>query len=82
MLGLLIYFLLFGILLISLVFFIISLCLYISAKVHYKRDPDSVKPGMLKTRKILLIVASVIWVVVTLIFVGILAMLYMAVAYM
>jgi len=66
----------------ALVFFIVSLILYIIAKSKNKRIPGTYSPEQIKTRKICLIVSSIIlgiFLVVVLSFIG---LLMMAVAFM
>jgi len=67
---------------ILLIFFIVSLCLYISAKRKNKAVPDSFSVQQIRTRKILLIVSAVITGIFILIEVGFIALLAMAVANM
>ncbi len=66
----------------ALVFFVVSLILYCMARAQNKRFPGSVRPDTLKTRLTLLIVSSVILGVLVLVTVGLIALLFMALAYM
>lgn len=61
--------------------FVVSLCLYLSAKKN-KRQPGSVSSRVMKTRKIMLIVSSVIAGVLAVIVLAFMALLFMAVAFM
>jgi len=62
--------------------FVVSLCLYFSARNKYKRQPGSVSSRVMKTRKIMLIVSSVIAGILTAVFLAFIVLLYMAVAFM
>lgn len=74
---------LFGVIpIVALVFFIISLCLYISAKNQNKKLPESVSSDTLKSRKTTLIVSSVTAGVIWAIVIGLFALLASAIAYM
>lgn len=66
----------------AIIFFVVSLCQYLSAKKQNKRQPGSVSPQTLKNRKILLIVSSVIAGVLVAILITFVALLFMAVAFM
>lgn len=67
---------------IFLVLFGISLYRYISAKKKNKVAPDTFSNSEIQKRKIMLIVMSVIAGVITVIVIGFIALLYMAVAFM
>ncbi len=66
----------------ALVFFIISLCLYLSAKKQSKKQPESVSPDILKGKKATLIVASVTAGVIWAVVMGFVVLLASAIAYM
>lgn len=68
--------------LMTLIFFVVSLCEYLSARKREKREPGSVSPEEMKRRKTMLIVSSVIAGVLLAIVVGFVGLLYMAVAFM
>ena len=65
-----------------LIFFICSLVAYISAKKKNKAAPGTYTPEQITTRKILLIVSSVILGVIVAIIVGFMALLATAVIFM
>ena len=75
-------FLYFFILAAAISWFVVSLCLYLSAKNKNKRQPGSVSSRVMKTRKIMLIVSSVIAGVLAVIVLAFMALLFMAVAVM
>lgn len=66
----------------AIIFFVGSLCLYLSAKKQNKRQPGSVSSQTLKSRKIMLIVSSVIAGVLAAIVIAFIALMFMAVAFM
>lgn len=66
----------------AIIFFVVSLCLYLSARKQNKRQPGSVSPRTLKNRKIMLIVSSVIAGVLAAIVIAFIALMFMAVAFM
>lgn len=66
----------------AILFFIISLILFCYAKYQNKKQPGSFSEGELKTRKILLIISSVIAGVLALVIVSLIALLFTAVAFM
>lgn len=66
----------------SLVFFICSLAAFIIAKKKNKTEPDTYTPEQIKTRKILLIVSSVILGFIVAVIVGFIAILATAVIFM
>ena len=72
----------FGIPLAAILFFIISLCRYISAKMKNKKEPCSFDTEEVNKRKKLLIISSVIVGVLAAVVVAFAVMLCMAVAYM
>ena len=72
----------FGIPLAAILFFIISLCRYIRAKIINKKEPGRFSTEEMNKRKILLIVSSVIVGVLVAVVVAFVVMIYMAVAYM
>ena len=75
-------FLYFAIPVAAIIFFVVSLCMYLSAKKQNKRQPGSVSSQTIKNRKILLIVSSVIPGVLVTILIAFIALLFMAVAFM
>ena len=75
-------FLYFAIPVAAILFFIVSLCLFLSARKQNKQQPCSVSAQTLKKRKIMLIVSSVIAGVLAAIVIVFIALLYMAVAFM
>ena len=75
-------FLYFAIPVVAILFFIVSLCLFLSAKKQNKLQPGSVSDQALRKRKIMLIVSSVIAGVLAAIVIAFIALLYMAVAFM
>ena len=75
-------FLYFAIPVAAILFFIVSLCLFLSARKQNKQQPGSVSAQTLKKRKIMLIVSSVIAGVLAAIVIVFIALLYMAVAFM
>ncbi len=66
----------------AIVFFIVSLCCYISAKKRYNTDPNDFNSQKKQTTKTLLIVSSIIMGVLLAVVIGFMALMYMAVAYM
>lgn len=75
-------FLYFAIPVAAILFFIMSLCLFLSARKQNKQQPGSVSAQTLRKRKIMLIVSSVIAGVLAAIVIAFIALLYMAVAFM
>ena len=75
-------FLYFAIPVAAILFFIVSLCLFLSARKQNKQQPGSVSAQTLRKRKIMLIVSSVIAGVFAAIVIAFIAHLYMAVAFM
>lgn len=75
-------FLYFAIPVAAILFFIVSLCLFLSARKQNKLQPSSVSDQALRKRKIMLIVSSVIAGVLAAIVIAFIALLYMAVAFM
>ncbi len=65
-----------------LVSFIISLVLYCTAKIKYKKNPGIYNEMQVKTRRNILIASSVATVIVLAVIVGFFVMLMSAVAYM
>lgn len=66
----------------AIVFFIISLVRYISARNSYRYKTGSISKEELKKRKLLLIISSVIMAVLVAVVVGFIFLLVMAIAYM
>ena len=75
-------FLYFAIPIAAILFFIVSLCLFLSARKQNKQQPGSVSAQTLRKRKIMLIVSSMIAGVLAAIVIAFIALLYMAVAFM
>ena len=75
-------FLYFAIPVAAIIFFVVSLCLYFSAKKQNKLQPGSVSTQTLRSRKTMLIVSSVIASVLVVVFLAFVALLFMAVAFM
>ena len=75
-------FLYFAIPVAAILFFIVSLCLFLSARKQNKQQPGSVSAQTLRKRKIMLIVSSVIAGVLVVVFLAFVALLFMAVAFM
>ena len=75
-------FLYFAIPVAAILFFIVSLCLFLSSRKQNKQQPGSVSAQTLRKRKIMLIVSSVIAGVLAAIVIAFIALLYMAVAFM
>ena len=83
MFGVLIYDLLFFAVPVGiLVFFVISLCRYLSARKQERELPGSVEAQDLKNRKAMLIVSAVMAGVLLAVTIGLIVLLYMAVAFM
>lgn len=72
----------YGVPILALVFFCVSLVRYISAKRKNKRQPESVGAKELQRRKLLLIISSVIVGVFVFAIVGLIVLLHTAVAFM
>lgn len=75
-------FLYFAIPIAAIIFFVVSLWLYLSAKKQNKRQPGSVSTSTLKSRKIMLVVSSVIAAILAMVVIAFIALLFMAVAFM
>ena len=82
MLDILIYGAFFGIPIAVIILFVICLRAYLSAKRIYKTSPDPFSEGVLKKRKIALIITSIVASVIVLNTVGITVLVYFAIAYM
>lgn len=83
MFGSLLYdFLFLGVPAILIVLFFVSLFLYVSAKQQNRKAPGTVPPEVLKRRKIFLIVFAVIAGVIVVVFAGVAALLFLAIAFM
>jgi hypothetical protein len=83
MFGVLIYDLLFFAVPVGiLVFFVIRLCRYLSARKQEWEIPGSVEAQDLKNRKAMLIVSAVMAGVLLVVTIGLIVLLYMAVAFM
>lgn len=66
----------------TIIFFVVSLVLFLTARSENKHNPGAFSVQQIQTRKILLIVSSVITGVVLAVAIGLIALLYMALAYM
>lgn len=83
MFGVLLYdILFFAIPLAILGFFAVSLIRYLSARKQERELPGSIPPQDMKTRKVLLIISAVIAGALVAMVIGLIALLYMAVAFM
>ncbi len=63
-------------------FFIVSLCLYVSAKIRNKKKAGSVEESHVKLYKILLIISGAIVGVLVAVVLSFIAIMFLAVAYM
>ncbi len=72
----------FGIPVAALVFFIVSLCRFISAKSKNKKNPGTFTAEEVKNRKWLLIISSLIVGVLVAVVIAFIAVISMAVIYM
>ncbi len=72
----------FAIPIVLLTFWGISIYRFVSAKKKNARDPETFSSSEMKTRKIVLIIASVLAGVILAIVIGFIALLFMAVAFM
>lgn len=77
-----IFLLFYGLPLAALIFFAVSLILFLSARRQNKREPDSVDPTVLHTRRLMLIVSSVIAGAFAAVIVAFAVLLFTAVAFM
>ncbi|MBQ7922840.1 MAG: hypothetical protein IJ325_09755 [Clostridia bacterium] len=66
----------------AILFFVISLVMYLYARRKNKRVPGTYTENQMKTRLICLIVSSVIAGVLALVVIGFMILLFMAVAFM
>lgn len=66
----------------SIIFFVVSLVLFLSARSANKENPGTYTESQINTRKVLLIVSSILAFVVVSVVITIISLLYMAVAYM
>lgn len=66
----------------AIVFFVISLCDFISVKKQYKTEPNETNEQKKNTAKTLLIVSSIIMGVLLAVVIGFMLLMFMAVAYM
>ena len=64
------------------IFFIVSLCLFVCAIVKNKKKPGSVEESRVKLYKILLIISGIIVGVLAAVIISFIALLFLAVAYM
>ena len=65
-----------------LVFFIVSLCLYVCAKIKNKKKAGSVEESRVKLYKMLLIISGIIVGVIAAVVISFITLMFMAVAYM
>lgn len=72
----------YGIPLAAIVFFVVSVYRYVKAKRANKRQPGTFSEEEVNSRKLCMIVSSVIMGILVLIVVGLAVLLFMAVAYM
>ncbi len=72
----------YGIPIATLVFFIISLCRYLSAKRRHRLDPASISEAQLKSRKTLMIVSLILAAVFVAVVIAFILLMLMAVAFM
>ena len=63
-------------------FFATALALYLSARSRNMREPGSVSPNQMNARLVMLIVASILFVVTVFIALGIVILMSLAIAYM
>lgn len=77
-----VYLLYFGLPAAALVFFVVSLVLFLSARRQNKRAPGSVEPAVLRTRRLMLIISSLIAGVFVAVVIAFAVLLFMAVAFM
>lgn len=72
----------YGIPIAAVVFFVVSLWLYIAAKRQGKQNPESVSEYTMKIRKTLLIISSTILGTLVVVVAAMILLLYTAVAFM
>lgn len=72
----------YGIPVAALVFFVVSLCRFISAKSKNKKEPGAFSAEEMKTRKMLLIISALIVGVLVAVVIAFIAVLSMAVMHM
>ncbi len=83
MFGVLVYdSLFFTIPVVLLTFWGISIYRYVSAKKRNSKDPETFSPSEMKTRKIVLIIASILAGVFIVIVIGFIVLLFSAIAFM
>lgn len=75
-------FIFYGIPIAAVIFFIISLCRYLSAKRRQRVAPDSISEEQLRTRRILLIVSIFIAGIFTAVVIAFILLMFMAAAFM
>lgn len=66
----------------SIAFFIVSLVAFCTSKNTNKRSPGSYTKSQMKTRKLLLIISSVIMGVLAAVVIGLAVLLFIGIAYM
>lgn len=64
------------------IFFIVSLCLYVCAKIRNKKKAGTVEESRVKLYKMLLIISGIIVGVLAAVEISFIAIMFMAVAYM
>ncbi|MBO5023469.1 MAG: hypothetical protein J6D11_04065 [Clostridia bacterium] len=64
------------------IFFIVSLCLYVCAKIRNKKKAGTVEESRVKLYKMLLIISGIIVGVLAAVVISFIAIMFMAVAYM
>ena len=80
--GYLIYALFFGLPIFSVLWFAVALYRYVIAKKRMKKGSQQYSDAEMKRRKIQLIVSSVLFGIILLIALGLMGLLYLAVAFM
>ena len=80
--GYIFYALFFGAPVAAVIFFIVSLILFLKASKTNKKTPGVFSASVLATRRVLLIISSVIAIVTVSVVVTIVSLVYMALAYM
>lgn len=66
----------------AIVFFVTSLCKFLSLRKRERQEPGSVAPEEMKKRKTMLILASCVAATLVAVVVGFVILIYMAIAYM
>lgn len=68
--------------LVFLFLFVFSLCRFLIARAKNKKQPGTYTPAQMKSRKVFLMVSSILLGLLLLVVVGFIALLFMAIAYM